>query len=65
MENMRSKSKCDLWMWTTLIAATLCFSFGIVCYNAFYGRGIPQLAIFVGFAALLSFFLRLYYRKSR
>ena len=52
-------------MWTTLILAVLCFSFGIVCYGAFYGPGIPQLAIFVGFAALLSFFLRMYYLKSR
>ena len=36
-----------------------------LAFNAIGGRGLAQLAIFLGFAALLSFFLRMYYRRTR
>lgn len=61
----QNQRKLDGWMWTTLVVALLCFSIGALTFNAIGGRGIAQLGIFVGFAALLSFFLRMYYRRQR
>ena len=60
---MEQKRKLDWWMWTTLVIALLCFAIGALTFNAIGGRGIAQLGIFLGFAALLSFFLRMYYRR--
>jgi len=61
----QSQRKLDGWMWTTLIVAFLCFVIGALTFNAIGGRGIAQLAIFLGFAAMLSFFLRMYNRRRR
>jgi uncharacterized membrane protein YhaH (DUF805 family) len=59
------RRKFDAWMWTTLVVALLCFLVGALTFNAIGGRGIAQLGIFLGFAALLSFLLRMYYRMQR
>jgi hypothetical protein len=65
MEEKRPQSKLDWWRCTALVVALLCFSFGALAYDASGGRALAQLSIFVGFAALLSFFLRMYYHRSR
>ena len=55
----------DGWMWATLTVAIICFAIGALTFNAVGGRGIAQLAIFLGFAASLSLLLRISYWRSR
>ena len=61
----QKQRRFDWWMWTTLIAALFLFCLGAFAFNRIGGRGIAGLSIFLGFAASLSFFLRMYYRRSR
>ena len=60
----RRQRRFDWWMWTTLVVALLCFSIGALTFNASGGRSIAGIGFSLGFAALLSFFLRMYYRTT-